>query len=131
MVRHSSRLRGQRFTHWGHGFQRGILGSVIESRWVDYLGRMFTFPMLVIARTVNKGQTENSALNVRVTQGCLFHQNLLVVIEPVRRPLGLISIRLEGLAKRGVLSQRNKFQWSAINFPPTVIGAVNIRTAHD
>src|SRR5438128_6006815 len=44
MVRHSSRLRGQRFTHWGHGFQRGILGSVIESRWVDYLGRMFTFP---------------------------------------------------------------------------------------
>jgi len=87
--------------------------------------------MLVIARTVNKGQTENSALNVRVTQGCLFHQNLLVVIEPVRRPLGLISIRLEGLAKRGVLSQRNKFQWSAINFPPTVIGAVNIRTAHD
>src|SRR5439155_17517063 len=86
--------------------------------------------MLVIASSVNKGQTENSALNVRVTHDCLFHSNLLVVIDPVLRSLGFLPIRVDGLAERRVLSQRNRFQWPAINLPPAVVGPINIRAAH-
>src|SRR5437016_6109847 len=44
IVRRSSRRRRKRFSHFGRGSQRGILGGVVESGWVDCFGGMVTLP---------------------------------------------------------------------------------------